>query len=129
MFTYHRRPHFYETDAMGIIHHASYLRWFEEARVEFLRESGVLQQLGLDVVNYPLLKVEIDYKKSIVFEDEVMILLTGKIDGIRLCFEYEIQTKRFTECAAFGKTIHVAMDMTTKKPMRIPSQLIQLLDR
>lgn len=112
---------------MGIIHHGSYLRWFEEARVEFFRKSGVLKTMGLDIINYPVLKVEIDYKKSMLFEDEFTVALTGKIDGARLTFNYEIQIKRFTEPVAFGKTVHVAMDMKTKKPIRIPEQLAQVL--
>ena len=33
---YIRQPHYYETDQMAIIHHANYIRWFEEARVELL---------------------------------------------------------------------------------------------
>lgn len=123
IFKYMRKPHFYETDAMGIIHHASYVAWFEEARTTFLREKGILAFRGLMDINYPLLKLEIEYKKSVVFEDDVTVILTGKVDGARIYFNYEIQTKRFTEPAAFGKTIHVAMDMATKKPIRIPLQV------
>lgn len=38
---YYRKPHYYETDQMGIVHHSNYIRWFEEARV------GLLEYLGL----------------------------------------------------------------------------------
>ena len=34
---YIRQPHYYETDQMAIIHHANYIRWFEEARVDYAR--------------------------------------------------------------------------------------------
>lgn len=112
---------------MGIIHHGSYLRWMEEARVEFFRKSGLLKDASLDEVNYPVLNIEIDYKKSVLFEDEFTIKLTGKIEGARLYFHYEIQIKRFTEPVAFGKTVHVAMDMKTKRPIRIPEPLAKLL--
>ena len=37
MFTYKRRVTFYETDGMKVVHHANYLKYFEEARVEYLR--------------------------------------------------------------------------------------------
>lgn len=114
---------------MGIIHHASYLRWFEEARVEFLRQSGIFAECSLEVINYPVLKAEVDYKKSILFEDEVSIQVRGEIDGVRLIFHYELQTKRFTDSVAFGKTIHVAMDMKSKKPIRIPAIIISLLKK
>lgn len=127
MFTYSRQPHFYETDAMGIIHHGSYLRWMEEARVEFFRKSGLLKDASLDDINYPVLNVEIEYKKSVLFDDEFSINLSGKIEGARLHFHYEIRIKRFTEPVAFGKTVHVALDMKTKRPIRIPQALANLL--
>ena len=41
MFTYKRRVKFYETDGMRVVHHANYLRYFEEARVEYLRAGGI----------------------------------------------------------------------------------------
>lgn len=126
-FVYERKPHFYETDAMGIIHHGSYLLWMEEARVEFLRQNGVFHTVGFEKINYPVLHIEIDYKKSILFEDQVAVELSGKIEGVRLHFNYEIRIKRFTEPVAFGKTVHVAMDMSTRRPIRIPTEISQLL--
>ena len=31
---------YYETDKMGITHHSNYIRWMEEARIDFLRQIG-----------------------------------------------------------------------------------------
>ena len=39
-FVHRLRTRFAETDAMGIIHHAAYLPYLEEARVAFLRQLG-----------------------------------------------------------------------------------------
>ena len=39
-FAHRLRTRFAETDAMGIIHHAAYLAYLEEARVEYLRAIG-----------------------------------------------------------------------------------------
>ncbi len=36
MYTLKRRVPFYETDGMKVVHHANYLRWMEEARIEYL---------------------------------------------------------------------------------------------
>ena len=35
------KARYYETDQMGIIHHSNYIRWFEEARVDFLEQIGM----------------------------------------------------------------------------------------
>lgn len=33
MFTYVKEAHYHETDQMGVIHHANYVKWIEEARL------------------------------------------------------------------------------------------------
>ena len=38
MTVYEHEAQYYETDQMGIIHHSNYLRWFESARIQFLKE-------------------------------------------------------------------------------------------
>ena len=35
-----RKPNYYETDKMGIVHHSNYIRWFEEARIAYMEEKG-----------------------------------------------------------------------------------------
>ena len=37
---YRRAVQYYETDMMGIVHHANYIRWMEEARIDFLAQLG-----------------------------------------------------------------------------------------
>ena len=34
---YIRKVQYYETDQMGFVHHSNYIRWFEEARIHFMR--------------------------------------------------------------------------------------------
>ena len=40
MTPYVHQVQYYETDRMGITHHSNYIRWMEEARVDFLRQIG-----------------------------------------------------------------------------------------
>ena len=41
IYKYDRVVKYYETDRMGVVHHSNYIRWFEEARVEFMRDIGL----------------------------------------------------------------------------------------
>ena len=41
MNPYLHKVQYYETDQMGFVHHANYLRWFEEARLDFLEQIGL----------------------------------------------------------------------------------------
>lgn len=38
---YEHQTQYYETDQMGIIHHSNYIRWFESARIWYMKEIGV----------------------------------------------------------------------------------------
>ena len=62
---YIRRPHYYETDQMAIIHHANYIRWFEEARVDMLAFLQLpyhkIEEAGLIV---PVLEVNEIYQTA-----------------------------------------------------------------
>ncbi|MEG0831735.1 MAG: hotdog domain-containing protein, partial [Acidaminococcaceae bacterium] len=59
------RVRFVETDMMGVVHHANYLRWFEMGRVAYLRAAGV-ELLDLMAAGYlfPITEVECKYKNS-----------------------------------------------------------------
>ena len=54
---------FYETDMMGIAHHSNHFRWFEMARIEFLRHIGVTlwDMMDEDIV-FPIMNVSCNYK-------------------------------------------------------------------
>lgn len=111
---------------MAIVHHGVYVLLMEEARVEFLRRHGILEKMPLSKVNYPVLSLQVDYRKSITFEDELEIQVKPTFDKVRISFEYTLKTQQNSEPVAFGKTVHVAMDMETRKPIRIPAAIAAL---
>lgn len=37
---YLRKVHYHETDKMGVTHHTNYIKWMEEARIDFLDQIG-----------------------------------------------------------------------------------------
>ena len=39
--TFEHKAQYYETDKMGVVHHSNYIRWFEEARVDFMEKAGL----------------------------------------------------------------------------------------
>ena len=110
---------------MGIVHHAIYLHLFEEARIALLRGRGLLSD-QLEKINFPVLECEVKYQKPLYFDDEIEIFVRLKSDRLRLSFTYELKTKRYPDIAAFGKTVHVAMDMVLRKPQRLPDSLKNL---
>ena len=79
MFSYKRRAQYHETDQMGIIHHANYVKWMEEARVRFMDVLGLgyreMESLG---IQSPVADVSLSYKKSVCFDDEVEVRISIK---------------------------------------------------
>ncbi len=130
-YSYQRVTQFYETDAMGIIHHANYLLYFEEARLQFLKQvmGAEKEQNILLEINYPLISSQVDYKSALEFNQEIQIDYNVSAQGARLSFEYVILTKSFNKQAAFGKTVHVAYDMKRKQACRLPQTLIDFLKK
>ena len=86
---YGRKVYYYETDRMGIVHHSNYIRWFEEARDDFMRQLGVpysvLEERGIII---PVLSVSALYRKHLTYEDEFSVQLHyRKFTGIKIFFE------------------------------------------
>jgi len=109
------RVAFADTDAMGIVHHANYLLYFEVARVEWLRERGldykILQARGHHL---PLIESQCRYKKPARFDDILEISVKPKIDGARIILDYEIYNQETRELIATGSTQHVCVDNNMK---------------
>ena len=74
MTSYKHKVQYYETDKMGIVHHSNYIRWMEEARVDFLEKIewsyDQLEKVGLVS---PVLSLDIDYHHPSFFGDVISI--------------------------------------------------------
>ena len=86
---------YYETDRMGITHHSNYIRWMEEARVDFLSQIGWdyarLEEMG---IISPVINVNCDYKKTTTFSDKVIISVSVKeFKGVKLFLSYEMKNE------------------------------------
>ena len=87
---YTRIAQYYETDQMGIIHHAAYVHWMEEARVDFLSQIG----WGLDKIEAmgivsPVVAISCKYKQTTTFPEQVFITVSlDEVKGARLRLSY-----------------------------------------
>ena len=99
--------HYYETDRMGVTHHSNYIRWMEEARIDFLQRIGwgydKLESLG---VVSPVTAVDCRYVASTTFADRVSVALAVEsFNGVILRLRYEMRKKDGTLCCT-GHTEH-----------------------
>lgn len=122
------RVAFADTDAMGIVHHANYLRYFEVARVGWLREKGLdyrdWQNRGQHL---PLVESYCRYKKPARFEDIIEIDVKPKRDGLRIIFDYEVFNRETKQLLATGQTQHVTVD-NAMKVMEPPKDFLAAIE-
>lgn len=119
--TYPRRAMYYETDQMGVVHHTNYIRWFEEARIDLLRQYGIdyraMEQRGIII---PVVDVQCRYLRSVRFDDAVEIQLSmTRYTGVRMCFSYEVRFQSDGTLAATGQSTHCFID-PSGKPLALP---------
>lgn len=89
---YERLAQYYETDQMGVIHHANYIRWLEEARTDFMAKIGhpytAIEEAG---VFFPVLAVDCEYKSPVHFGETVRIESAITFyNGIKMTASYHI---------------------------------------
>lgn len=98
------RVRFCETDLMGIVHHASYLVYFEAGRVEWLRRRGVTYaDWASRGVHLPVVEAHVNYKAPARFDDLLIVETTlADLRSVSMKFTYSI--RRDTKTIAEGFT-------------------------
>jgi acyl-CoA thioester hydrolase len=86
------RVRYAETDRMGLLHHANYLIYFEQARTELLRSLGLtykdMEDKGFLLV---VTKVEVQFRRPAKYDDLLTIRTTvTKTTMVRIDHRYEV---------------------------------------
>jgi acyl-CoA thioester hydrolase len=117
-----------ETDQMQIVHHSNYAIYFEQARVDWLRKQGMhYDKLEKEGVMLPLINLEVNYKKPAVFGDKILVkTFLSEMPNVKISFDYHIYNEK-NELITQGKTIHVFVSSETRRPMRCPQSILDLI--
>ncbi len=112
MNAYIHKVQYYETDKMAIVHHSNYIRWFEEARVDWLEQIGcTMQSIEAEGVLIPVMSVTCNYHSMVRFGEEVAVQVKiGKFNGIKIEIEYEIRDVATGELRTTGSSSHCFID-------------------
>ena len=106
--TYVHKVNYYETDKMGITHHSNYVRWMEEARLDFLKSIGFgLRKFEAQGVSSPVASIECQYKRPTTFDDEIEIgVSVEKYNGVKLVFAYSMTNPATGTVVFTAKSTH-----------------------
>ncbi|MGL4521604.1 MAG: acyl-CoA thioesterase [Bacilli bacterium] len=111
-----------ETDAMGIVHHASYIVWFELGRVSLLDTYGLrLGEIEENGYYVPVLDIAVKYHATTTFGDDITITTElQKYDGISFVYAYEIRKANNSILCVSGSSKHCLVKKDSFRPIRIP---------
>ena len=118
------KVNFYDTDAMAVVHHSNYIRWFEIGRVEFLRQAGItLTALMDDGYVFPITEVSAKYMNSGYFDDELIIETTPvALTKAKMAFSYRVLRACDDTVLVTGFTQNVFTSRATGKITRLPDK-------
>ena len=109
------RVRFNEADPLGIVWHGHYVRYFEDGREAFGKTHGCSY---LDFYNQgyvvPIVKIDIDYKKSLRYGDSVIVESTYQPTlAAKIVFHFQLFKAQTGELVAKGSTTQVFLDLAT----------------
>jgi len=120
-----RRVQWMDTDAAGIWHYSTIIRWAEEAEAELHRRAGVSD---ITFGATPRVHVEFDFRTPVRFDDEVSIEF-GVDEMGESSIVYGLVVKRAGDEIARGRIIAAFIDRATGKKQAWPAPARQGLSR
>jgi acyl-CoA thioester hydrolase len=126
---------FYDADPMGVVHHANYLRYFENARIEWFRRRGITQATmnGPDL-QLAVVESQVWYRSAARFDDNLMIeVRLHEMKHISMEFAYRAVVKDDASTngaeprlVAEGRTVHACVGKSLRLK-KIPPEMREKL--
>ena len=130
-FVWQARVYWEDTDAGGIVYHASYLRFLERARTEWLRAHGVWQrQLASEAgVVFSIVTLQIQYQRPARLDDLLLIdCQPQRTGGASFGFSQRIwRESEELEPVATAQLRVACLNARSLRPQRLPPAIAELI--
>jgi acyl-CoA thioester hydrolase len=131
LFDWPVRVYWEDTDAGGVVYHASYLRFLERARTEWLRRLGV-DQLALKEatgLGFVVHRMEIDFLRAALLDDELMVSVEVK-ERRSASMLFAQRIIRADGAALIQAQVRAAcVDLKRMRPAAIPVDIAERIDQ
>lgn len=128
--SYAHKVQYYETDAMAVVHHSNYIRWFEEARLDYLEQIGLpYDEIERHQIMIPVLRASCQYRQAVKFGQTVQIdaEITG-FNGLKFSVAYKVYNEDRSVLHAEGNTEHCFLN-TQFRPIRLKKVAPDIYDK
>jgi acyl-CoA thioester hydrolase len=114
-----------DTDQMGVVYYANYLRWFEAGRTEFLRAKGLSYSdfEAKEKLILPVVEAGVTYRQPARYDDLVAVE-TRLADVRRASARFEYEVRRGGDLLATGFTVHACVSVGGRIE-RLPREFVQ----
>ena len=121
---------YYETDQMGIVHHSNYIRYFECGRSDMMEKAGLpISKVEEAGVVLPVVSVECRYRMPAKMGDRIRIVtMIDQVPMAKLVVRNEIYNAA-GNLLCEGKVILGFLDAVTRRPVRCPEPLAEVIER
>ena len=125
---YQFRVAYPDTDQMGTMHHANYVKYYELARWELFRSIGIsyksVEEAG---VMCPVIKMNFTFLKTTHYDELLTVRTTLKaMKGVRIWFEYKLYNEQ-NELINKAETELAFVEMGTWKPCAMPEFVLKAI--
>ena len=116
-----------DTDQMGVVYYANYLRFFEAGRNEFIRARGMrYRDFEADHgLRLPVTEATVRYRAPARYDD-LLTIETSLAELRRASARFEYRVLRGEEVLATGATVHACVDLDGRV-RRMPAALVERL--
>jgi acyl-CoA thioester hydrolase len=107
-----------DTDMMGVIYHANYLKFFELGRTGFIEDLGY-NYLSMEEAGYfaPVYEIQVTYKKPLRYGDKAFVKTwVESNDRIKSVYGYTIVNGDDEVCAK-GNSSHIIVKKDNFRPI------------
>ena len=122
------RVYYEDTDAAGVVYHSNYLKYFERARTEFLRERGLsVRDLHEQGWVFPVVKMQVEFRAP-AFHDDLLEIETTVMSIGKTSFALQQRVRRSVDSKLLVEGIvTLACTGPHLKPRRLPAELLAVL--
>jgi acyl-CoA thioester hydrolase len=117
-----------DTDKMGIVYYANYLRFFEIGRAEWIRSRGrPYREIEQEGVLLPVVEAHVRYRAPARYDDVIEIAVAPEeVRRASLRFRYELRRAEEDAVLAEGYTVHACVG-PEGRPRRMPDDVLKML--
>lgn len=117
------RIYYEDTDCGGVVYYANYLRYFERARTEYLRERGVSVAGYMEQgIIFVVVHAEVDYLSPGRYNEELVVATSLNLGRASLEFSHEIHEKNSLRPVVKGKAILACVN-NNGRPVKLPQEI------